>query len=408
MSQENPWLLQPHFLHNKIRHYAWGSIGEDAFIPKLLDLDPEPGRPYAELWMGAHPSAPSELELPTGRMPLDQAVRQAPEQVLGHRVRRRFGGDFPFLFKVLSADRALSIQAHPDRGQAENLHARDPEHYPDPNHKPELAVAIDSLTALAGFRSPAEIREQLMRCPELAALVEDTAAARSSTDWLTRMVSVLADRSARFPDRLNTAIDGTAARLARAIDGLNENERLFLELRAGYPGPDPGLVFVFLLNLVQLTAGEGLFIDAGVPHAYLRGNMVECMANSDNVVRLGLTAKFKDAETLVRILSYESGPVAVLKPDPARSETVYPTPAPDFALARYRLVPGDTLQRRYAPGPVVIFVLAGAASLEWDGQGAVETLAVAGGRSVFVPAAVASFRLVARSNAVAFSVEIPD
>ena len=144
---------RPFRLLNKIQHYAWGARNEQAFIAKLLQLEVEKDKPYAELWMGTHPNAPSAVEInDQEKIPLDRFIKQFPKEVLGQKVIERFGVQLPFLFKVLSAGEALSIQAHPNKEQAAMLHQRDPEHYPDDNHKPEIAIALDQLTALVGFR----------------------------------------------------------------------------------------------------------------------------------------------------------------------------------------------------------------------------------------------------------------
>ena len=143
MSELTQITARPYRLHNQIQHYAWGTRDNDAFIPHLLQFDPEPGVPYAELWIGTHPKAPSQVELPDGSMMLlHDWIAQEPRAALGKAVHARFGG-LPFLFKVLSAAQSLSIQAHPNKAQAETLHEQDPAHYPDDNHKPEIAIALD-------------------------------------------------------------------------------------------------------------------------------------------------------------------------------------------------------------------------------------------------------------------------
>lgn len=418
MSQLVPAWLRPCLMVNPVRHYAWGACGRAALIPQLLGIPAEPGRPYAELWIGAHPSAPSDLETSVGPVPLDHAVVQAPEPLLGPRVRRRFSGAFPFLLKVLDAARSLSIQAHPNRRQAERLRRRDPDHHPDPNHKPELAVALDGVRALAGFRRWREIERALGRVPELTAFLGGAVTAATpavlspmdsaqTRQRLRLLVATLLDRVARCPDRFGAAIEATAARFQASAADLDGNERLLLELSRDYPGSDPGLAFALLLNVVHLDSGQGLFIDAGVPHAYLGGRLVECMAASDNVVRVGLTEKHKDAAALLEIVECADGPATVLESDPKQTTTVYSTPAREFELTRYRLRPGDTLGRRHPDGPVVILVLNGTTRLVWPDRHAQENLAVPGGRSVLIPAATPSFQLTAHTDALVFRVEVP-
>ena len=169
---------RPYLLINQIQSYAWGARGEDAFIPRLLGIEPEPDTPYAELWMGAHPNAPSQVVVDGSQVSLRQLIAQYPREILGQAIAERFSGQLPFLFKVLSTAESLSIQAHPTKEQARLLHARDPEHYPDDNHKPELAVALDSLTALMGIKPFSGILETLERYPELADFVGREIASR--------------------------------------------------------------------------------------------------------------------------------------------------------------------------------------------------------------------------------------
>ncbi|OQA94318.1 MAG: Mannose-6-phosphate isomerase [Chloroflexi bacterium ADurb.Bin222] len=150
-----PSPCRPFRLHNAIQPYPWGSRGAEAFIPRLLGIPAAPEQPYAELWIGAHPNAPSRVFLGDEPLSLATLIAREPVAMLGAAVAQRFDNQLPFLFKVLSAAEPLSIQAHPDKVQAERLHARDPQHYPDANHKPEVAIALDRLTALAGLKSAA-------------------------------------------------------------------------------------------------------------------------------------------------------------------------------------------------------------------------------------------------------------
>ncbi|MFN2271768.1 MAG: mannose-6-phosphate isomerase, class I, partial [Anaerolineae bacterium] len=284
---------RPYLLANQIQPYAWGTRGQDAFIPRLLGIAAESDKPYAELWMGAHPSAPSQVVIDGVPISLRQLIALHPREILGEAVAERFSGMLPFLFKVLSTAEALSIQAHPTEAQARLLHARDPEHYPDDNHKPELAVALDSLTALVGFKPFPDVLRTLEQYPELtnfigAEVVDGAKDARETPPQeqqsrLRALYETLVERSVAHTDELVAATGRLAKRLVART--AREEERLFLEMREKYSGADVGLFTIFLLNLLHLKAGQGLFIKAGIPHAYLKGNIVECMANSDNVVR---------------------------------------------------------------------------------------------------------------------------
>ena len=218
---------QPYRLRNTIQHYAWGTSGLDAFIPRLLGIAPEPDTTYAELWLGAHPKAPSQVMVEDAGeqvlIPLDQWVAQYPAAILGERIANRFNGQLPFLTKVLSAGAPLSIQAHPDKSQAERLHALDPEHYADDNHKPEIAVALDGLAALMGFKPSSEILRTLQLYPELADFLGDVLLAHmwdaAGADLTMQRATVhalfltLIERAAAQPLVYTSAVNALAARI---------------------------------------------------------------------------------------------------------------------------------------------------------------------------------------------------
>jgi mannose-6-phosphate isomerase len=403
---------RPYRMQNPIQPYAWGTRDGEAFIPRLLGIAPQPGAPYAELWMGAHPKAPSAVIVEGEPVALDRWIAAHPQEVLGRAVAARFANRLPFLFKVLSAGEVLSIQAHPNKAQAEVLHARDPENYPDDNHKPELAVALDSLTALMGVKPYAGIVEALERYPELAGFIGEAVCgelrrgegvAEAEQRLLARKAfATLVTRSISAERELAQAIDALAARLSRTPGDLREEERLFLDLRAKYPGADVGLPAILLLNLVHLTEGQGMFIAAGVPHAYVRGNIIECMANSDNVVRVGLTPKFKDARALVEILSQEPQPIAILSGGDA-AEIVYRTPAPEFQVSRRRMRPGEERVEASGGRLVILLITRGEVRLRWGA----ESEAFRQGESILIPALLDEFTVRAESPVELFRAEVP-
>ncbi len=412
MSQQSTIEPRPYRLQNQIQHYAWGSTGDEAYIPRLLGIAPQPGLPYAELWMGAHPSAPSCVCMDGGSVSLRQLVEQCPIEVLGPEVSEAFSGTLPFLFKVLSAAEALSIQAHPNKAQAAALHARDPEHYPDPNHKPELAIALHSLTALMGFRPYEGILDALDRYPELAGTIDPEALGRFreargspaglQEDRLRTLLTTVLARSAKDPAALEQRTAALARRLSAADHPLREEEALFLVLREQYGGADVGLFAVFLLNLVHLDEGEGVYIGPGIPHAYLRGNIVECMANSDNVVRVGLTPKYRDAEALIEILDCRLGPVPILE-GMGTEEVVYHTPAPEFLVSRWHMPPGRRKRAGLYDRPEILLVLRGAVRIEWENGEEIFRR----GASMLLPACLRGATLQALEPATVFRAEVP-
>ncbi|MCU0521168.1 MAG: mannose-6-phosphate isomerase, class I [Anaerolineae bacterium] len=417
-------LARPYHMRNQVQTYDWGTRDADAYIPRLLSIDPEPGVPYAELWLGVHPKAPSTIELPDGAtVGLDVWVAAHPIAALGQVVLERFGG-LPFLLKVLSAGEALSIQAHPTKAQAEVLHAADPAHYPDDNHKPEIAIALDGLAALMGLKPFADLAATLTRYPEIAAFVGEAVATRVSdvvrlvgapglpgTDesCLARaLFSALIVNAAADPTALSAAVDALAARLVAQSGRLDEVERRFLDLRGHYGSSDVGLFASFLFNNAHLDAGEALYTTAGVPHAYLKGNIIECMANSDNVVRVGLTPKFKDARTLLEIMDTTPMTPHVLDGDPATDQSgitrwIYTTPAAEFEMRRWALPQGASHTIDKGEVPAVLLVV----------EGEVTVTSPAGqttygrGDSAFLPACLRTYGLHATADADIYQAAVP-
>ena len=389
-------------LANTIRPYPWGSV---TAIPRLLGVEPT-GEPQAEMWMGAHPGAPSG----TPRGPLDEVVAAAPERELGPRCTARFGPRLPFLLKLLAAAAPLSLQVHPDSAQARQGYAdeerrgvpRDAPHrtYKDPHHKPELLCALTPFDGLCGFRPPAATADLLARLhvdslepyvdllraqPEDAALREVlTAVLTADPEEMARTVTEAAAACRRLsgqaaPEGAGEA--GTAPRPTGAGPGGGAGSgpyAAYASLARHYPG-DPGVIAAMLLNHVRLRPGEALYLGAGVPHAYLDGLGVEIMASSDNVLRCGLTSKHVDVPELLRIVRFEAGAPDVLRPAAtADGERVYETPVDDFRLFRYDLPNGAARRDLTAPGPQILLCTEGAVR--------VGDTALGPGRSVFVPA----------------------
>ncbi len=396
-------------LRNQVQHYAWGPRGPEGLIPQLLGIASEVGAEthVAELWLGAHSKAPSRVLLDGASgagLPLDELVAAQPLAVLGAEIAERFEAEWPFLLKVLSAAEPLSIQVHPNREQAQALHSRDPEHYPDSNHKPEIAIALSGLEALAGLKRPIEVQRTLAVYPALAAFVglgtgEAVATAADVHQILERTVG----RAEAQPSALTSTLDAISQRLT--VEGREDPEaRLFLGLRQRYPGPEVGLVFSLLMNHTRLAPGEAIFIPAGVPHAYLFGDIVECMANSDNVVRAGLTGKHRDRETLLAVLSDELGPPPTIGASPQPMQE-YRTPAAEFEVWRLR---ADGSPRPMLTGerPEMLLVTAGKAIASWDGRSS-GRICLARGESALVPACLACYTLDIGAGGEIFRATVP-
>ena len=392
---------KPFILENTILNYHWGTKNEQAFIPRLIGRPVEADVPYAELWIGSHPKASSLIQIRNQKIPLDEAVRRNPIEFLGRSCFRQFGPALPFLFKVLSAYRPLSIQAHPDKSQAGLLHRKYPEHYPDDNHKPEMAIAIDGLTALVGFRPLPEIRMILETMPELSPLVPPKHTALGPL-LVRSAVESLLNLGAGRPELLNRMIRSAEERIRKSPE-ISNHESLFISLRQTYTGPDPGLVLLFFLNWIQLNRHQAVFLKTGVPHAYIKGNILECMANSDNVVRAGLTPKFKDIESLKAILRYEPGPPEVYTPPPGRKSYDYPSPVPEFQCSRIHIGrrprPVSTADK-----PVIMICMDGGVRIGWRNESGEHRCEVCKGQSVLIPAIVKQTVLQSEDAATLFAV----
>lgn len=311
-------------LDNPIRPYEWGSR---TAIAELLGRTSPSDGPEAELWMGAHPDDPSRL--PNGEA-LNAAITADPAGHLGAAVLGEFGPTLPFLAKILAAEAPLSLQVHPSREQAQAGFAAEEasgEHvnYRDANHKPELICALTPFRALAGFRE----------LEQTAALLESL-----GVPELAPYRKLLAEGLDRVVERLLTLDPAGAAVLVDAVasaakrDGaFPEERRLTRDLAAAYPG-DPGVIVALLLNLLELSPGEAMFLDAGTLHAYVHGVGVEVMASSDNVLRGGLTSKHIDVPELMRITNFRPKAPRVQSGHSARDEWVYDTPVEEFRLSR--------------------------------------------------------------------------
>ncbi len=342
--------------------YDWGQRGETALIHELMrargdtqNIDTD--APAAELWMGAHPKAPARL--PDGRL-LDEAIRKDREHFLGSDLSERGYSRLPFLFKILDAARPLSIQAHPDRELAPELHARDPKNYPDDNHKPELAVCLSDMSALIGFRPPEEILAFLKSIPELGALcTPDGSIYEESNSGPGLAAPDPSDENARIafvrelygqlmqssPAEIGEAVQAHRLRLSLLDDldfAAHREDALFLRLADLYGQQDSGVFCVYFLNYVDLSPEEGLFLGPNEPHAYLGGRILECMAASDNVVRAGLTPKYMDTQTLLRMLHYRSGHPEIRRPRPEANARIssYKIEANDFQVLKLETGPG--------------------------------------------------------------------
>ncbi|MEV5145868.1 mannose-6-phosphate isomerase, class I [Streptomyces sp. NPDC052727] len=361
-------------LDNTIRPYAWGS---PTAIPHLLGVEPT-GEPQAEMWMGAHPGAPSR----TARGTLVEVIEADPERELGARAVAKFGPRLPFLLKILAAGAPLSLQVHPDLEQAKEGYADEERrgipvdapyrNYKDANHKPELICALTEFDGLCGFRDPVRAADLLdgLGVDSLKPYVDLLHAHPEDAALREVLTAIL---SADPEEMAHTVAEATAActRLGGAYAP-------YADIAHHYPG-DPGVIAAMLLNHVRLHPGEALFLGAGIPHAYLSGLGVEIMANSDNVLRCGLTPKHVDVPELLRIVRFEPSDPGVLRPEASpEGEEVYETPIDEFRLSRYVLPEGGAAHDLTRDTPQILLCTAGTVRA---GEHELRP-----GQSVFVPA----------------------
>ncbi|MFF0543005.1 mannose-6-phosphate isomerase, class I [Nocardia thailandica] len=385
-----------------LRSYAWGSR---TALAQLCGRPVPSAHPEAELWFGAHPADPARVRRNGSSRSLLDVVTADPDRELG-TVTETFGARLPFLLKVLAAEEPLSLQAHPSSAQAAAGFERENRtgvaldspmrNYRDDSHKPELVVALERFEALAGFRNPRRTVELLRALDvdglnhyaELLAAQPDSAGLRTLfTTWITLPQQAL---STLLPAVLEGCVRYLSGKGDRAFGA---EVRTALELAEAYPG-DAGVLAALLLNRITLEPGQGLFLDAGNLHAYLRGLGVEIMANSDNVLRGGLTPKHVDVPELLRVLDFEPIDLPIIEPEPDGDGALrYRTPAPEFALSRFDLAPGAEAVVA-VDGPGIVLCTAGSARLSQDG----EELALDCGGAAWISAADRTVRVRAGSE----------
>lgn len=331
------------------QHYDWGGT---SFIPNWLKLKQTEDKPYAEYWLGAHRSAPSLIEFEGQWLPLDRVIDKAPK-LLGEESRAKFGDELPYLLKILDVKQPLSIQLHPTKAEAELGFERENQlgialnapnrTYKDRNHKPEMMIALSDFWLLHGFRPLAEIKSVL--------------AERPSLQGLTQRIDTVG-----LPQVYREIMQATQAQLEKwLLPIISEKQLEYQQDKLKWDNPDywvlysmeamgissekldAGLLCFYLFNIVNLKKGEGIYQGAGLPHAYLRGQNIELMAASDNVIRGGLTPKFVDIPALLNTIEYrEVVPKIIPAYQGEEALYLYPTPeAKDFAMQRLSFNPFD-------------------------------------------------------------------
>ncbi|EGQ7978741.1 mannose-6-phosphate isomerase, class I [Vibrio cholerae] len=367
---------------NPIQNYAWGS--KTAF-QQLFELENPTDEPQAELWMGAHPNGCSGIAINGKIVQLSDFIAQNPNLILGEYTARQFG-ELPYLFKILAAENALSIQVHPNKQQAERGFAQEEKlgiaptaayrNYKDPNHKPELVYALTEYQAMNGFRANQEILNYFIELSidEIQPLVDafqSNPTEQGLKDFFSGLLSLQGEIKNRALEVLITQ--------AKQID--LPLFQLIVELEKHYPN-DIGLFAPLMLNVITLQPGEAMFLDAETPHAYLHGTGLEIMANSDNVLRAGLTPKYMDIDELVACTQFKHKPLEQLR---LKSEVIegceqYPIPVADFKFA---IIPPATQQTIGVQSAEIVLPLDSSMILRHTNG---EKCLVRKGQSVFIPA----------------------
>ncbi|EOX1575401.1 mannose-6-phosphate isomerase, class I [Vibrio cholerae] len=367
---------------NPIQNYAWGS--KTAF-QQLFELENPTDEPQAELWMGAHPNGCSGIAINGKIVQLSDFIAQNPNLILGEYTARQFG-ELPYLFKILAAENALSIQVHPNKQQAERGFAQEEKlgiaptaayrNYKDPNHKPELVYALTEYQAMNGFRANQEILNYFIELSidEIQPLV-DAFQSNSTEQGLRDFFSGLLSLQGEIKNRALEVLITQAKQIDLPLF------QLIVELEKHYPN-DIGLLAPLMLNVITLQPGEAMFLDAETPHAYLHGTGLEIMANSDNVLRAGLTPKYMDIDELVACTQFKHKPLEQLR---LKSEVIegceqYPIPVADFKFA---IIPPATQQTIGVQSAEIVLPLDSSMILRHTNG---EKCLVRKGQSVFIPA----------------------
>lgn len=277
-----------------VQKYAWGKVGRRSRVAGFV-TDVSPDERLAEYWLGVHERGSARVVLPGGAL-CDLASILPQDNPL------------PFLLKVLSIDESLglSIQSHPDRALAGRLHERLPEHYPDANHKPELGVALSPVKILYGFKPVADISALLNLLPAVRSVFPQSVASDLAQCFRDANGELLKRIFSSVLRADSILVSNVVREIVAAEPGICAERDIIARLSKAHGESDPGLIAVILMNIVSLAEGEGIFIAPNVPHAYLSGDLIECMACSDNVIRAGLTPKYCDIDTLIETCAYDS------------------------------------------------------------------------------------------------------
>lgn len=382
-------------LQNPIQEYGWGSR---TVIAELMGKPSPSEKPQAELWMGAHPKAPSLVQIDGRWVSLADVIAANPEDVLGQKVAGLFGGRLPYLFKVLAADQPLSIQAHPNKIQAKEGFDREEKagiplnalqrNYRDANHKPECLCALTTFWALKGFRKTKDISARMQACRVKSLSVEIAALERApDSNGLRRFFESLLSLSSNRRESVLQEVMKSAREGSVDADSCGWMQKL----NQYYPH-DIGALAPLFMNLVCLEPGQAMFLPSGQIHSYLGGAGIELMASSDNVLRGGLTSKHVDVPELLNVLDFRQRPVSILAPVQKKPyEVVYESKAEEFVLSVI-CTPEEGAYRSRKNRSVEILLCTQGQGMMMD-AGSGEQWKLRKGMSLLVPAAVLQYTI---------------
>jgi mannose-6-phosphate isomerase len=390
-------------LKGSIQHYAWGGY---EYIPRLLGVGNPVRQPFAEYWMGAHLSAPSQVSNGETSRSLTDILKSQPE-LLGEKTRKHFDG-LPYLFKVLDVREMLSIQVHPTKEEAEKGFDAEEErgielnaptrNYKDRNHKPEVMIALSDFWLLHGFKPGQALKETLSSIPEFRSLLPVFEA--GGYEGLYRYTMELPQTEV---DRILLPLVQKEVR-RRSFHELERNEPGYWvgEYYLNKPAQniDKGLFSIYFFNLVFLQPGQGIFQAAGIPHAYLQGQNVELMANSDNVLRGGLTNKHVDIEELMKHTRFEAVHPDILTGEQTGNEKRFMLPADDFMISKLDMDLNKTCSFKPS-SPEILICINGSAVVEAENRIELNT------GEVFIAFAGAEYQVKAAAPALVFRAAVP-
>ncbi|KGD74984.1 mannose-6-phosphate isomerase [Tatumella morbirosei] len=367
-------------LKNVIQYYTWGS---SSYLYNLLGIENSASLPAAELWMGAHPKGSSTIFINDVEVSLNNFISEKRSIVLGNKIQQRFG-ELPFLFKVLCADKALSIQVHPSKSAAEEGFSRENasgipldspvRNYKDPNHKPELVFALTHFRAMNAFRDLTEMAQLLEPVKDAHPSVESFINSPDAEQLKTVFADLLNLQGQQKTHALSVLKSSLKVEKGIAWETISD-------LLSDYPD-DVGLFMPLLLNVIELQPGEAMFLHAETPHAYFKGVGLEVMANSDNVLRAGLTPKHIDVPELLANVVFKPVPFDSLKTSPVTEGNTdyFPVPVDDFSFSVHHAT--EHPQAVNQDGPAILFCIDGTVNCSDNEQ----TLVLKPGDSVFVGA----------------------